>query len=235
MQDLAVHSNNGDLNEREASAMRRATGFHPSFSGVLIPDFERYVVDALGDVFVLTKTSRTGRVIALDLPRKLKKALDVYGYEIVSLNSCEAKNKTKKVHRLVAEIFIPNPEQKPQVNHINGIKHDNRVENLEWVSSSENITHSFQVLGNKPTSYWTGKNNPHLSQPIIVINAKSRAISRYSSQKALIQTGRVSASSITKKIDTNTPVRGLLIYRESYVKAYHADVWMEAYGIEVAA
>jgi hypothetical protein len=52
------------------------------------------------------------------------------------------KTKGYKIHRLVAEYFIPNPENKSQVNHINGRKWDNCVDNLEWVTESENMIHS---------------------------------------------------------------------------------------------
>ena len=61
------------------------------------------------------------------------------GYKIVTI-----ENKTKYVHRLVAEKYIPNPDNKPCINHINGIKSDNRIENLEWVTYLENNQHAKQ-------------------------------------------------------------------------------------------
>lgn len=69
------------------------------------------------------------------------------GYQRIVLMK-EATKKRFMCHRIVAQEFIPNPENKPFVNHINGNKSDNRVENLEWCTQSENELHSFRNLGN---------------------------------------------------------------------------------------
>lgn len=75
------------------------------------------------------------------------------GYRCIVLTKNKRTHRLR-VHRLVAQAFIPNPENKPQVNHINAIRDDNRVQNLEWVDNRENaIHHSMNFLKTKSSRF----------------------------------------------------------------------------------
>jgi hypothetical protein len=92
----------------------------------------RYLVDETGVVF----------------DTKLNKIAPQYtssnGYMVVYMNIPTVGRKVHRVHRLVATAFIPNPKNKPQVNHIDGVKTHNWVSNLEWCTASENAIHAFK-------------------------------------------------------------------------------------------
>ena len=93
------------------------------------------------------QVSNLGKVKSLNYKRgkhekEIKQALNSRGYLEVGLFN--GKVKTHRVHRLVAQTFIPNPENKDEVNHIDGNKKNNTVNNLEWNTSKENIHHAWE-------------------------------------------------------------------------------------------
>jgi hypothetical protein len=91
--------------------------------------------------------NREGSVYSVRSKRFINQNKHSLGYRQFYLTFFNGGGQWYKSHRLVALQFIPNPKNLSDVNHKNGIKHDNRVENLEWMSHSDNVLHSYKVLG----------------------------------------------------------------------------------------
>jgi hypothetical protein len=81
------------------------------------------------------------------------------------------------LHRLIAQAFIPNPENKPEINHINGIKTDNRIENLEWVTRSENAIHATKTGLLKYSEYRYNRARDINSKPVMCVETRKIYVS----------------------------------------------------------
>ena len=102
------------------------------------------------------KISNYGRVYSIKRNIILKPCHDSWGYLIVSLHN-EHEHYTTKISRLVAKAFISNSHNKPEVNHIDGNKENNHVDNLEWATRTENERHAFITGLNMRSSYDAGR------------------------------------------------------------------------------
>lgn len=124
----------------------------------------------------LYKVSNYGNIIKNKTNQQMKMSFNQFGYLRISLTK-NKKRKTIPVHRLVALSFIPNIKNNPCVNHINGIKHDNYIGNLEWVTYSENSIHAIKI-GLK--TFIKGKDNCK-SVPILQYNLDGNFIKEWDS------------------------------------------------------
>lgn len=110
-----------------------------------IKDYEGlYQISNYGNVKSLPKERHNRRGVYIQKEKLLSLTNTSTGYKKVELVK-DGKRKGFKVHRLVAQAFIPNPDEKPQVNHIDGDKTNNYVDNLEWATASENSIHAYNT------------------------------------------------------------------------------------------
>lgn len=112
-----------------------------------------------------------GKVFSVKRNKWLKNTLMTIGYYATTLRDANNNQKTVYVHRIVAMTYLENPENKATVNHINGIKTDNRIENLEWATYSENSKHAHKMGLNyisKSNREQTAKNIKGMSSKIVL-------------------------------------------------------------------
>lgn len=103
-----------------------------------------YRISNYGRVKSLKRTKRVFNK-NIDVPEIIRKnGYDMDGYQILPLNK-NSKKYTKKIHRLVAETFIPNLENKPCINHLDCNRNNNKVDNLEWCTQKENNLYTYKL------------------------------------------------------------------------------------------
>ena len=173
-----------------------------------IIDYENlYMISNLGRVKKLenqvTQKDLKGNIYTRTFPEKiLKERNNKTDYITVGLNTNNI-SKTFRIHRLVAIHFIPNPENKPEVNHINGIKSDNRLENLEWCTSAENSKHALETELTK-IQYGSETTNSKLTEKEVLEIRK------------LKETTNMTSTEIGKLFGVNQPAISKIIHRKTW-------------------
>lgn len=129
---------------------------------------DKYLVSSYGVV----KSIVTGKIL---------KATSDVNYPAISY-VINGKHCTKRVHRLIALTFIPNPNNYKEINHIDGNKKNNRIENLEWCDRSRNCSHMYLIGRAKPVKSWLGRiNEPDRSTPINQLSLSGQLIQAWPS------------------------------------------------------
>lgn len=159
-----------------------------------------YQVSSLGKVKSLSRSIYNGKGFYLSKDKILKPNVLAKGYLQVDLKR-KRKRHALQVHRIVAMTFIPNPNGYPQINHINGDKQDNRVDNLEWCNNSQNQIHAWRTGLQRKHNTWGGKRKG-VRVALIGIDGEVEKIYDFATHAAK-EFGDISSSNLLKAINRN--------------------------------
>ena len=126
-----------------------------------VEGWSKYSVSSNGDI----RRDETNRILA--------GGHDLDGYRQITLCQ-DGKRKMFKLHRLIALAFVPNPDHKPMVNHIDGVKTNNQVSNLEWVTNQENQDHYWRVINCE--EHHIRRVNSHKGKGLLSENPNAKAV-----------------------------------------------------------
>lgn len=162
-----------------------------------------YQVSNLGRVRSLDRYSWNGYKYWLQRGKILKPCQQKSGYLNVDLSDGHSKSHKYRVHRLVAQAFIPNPNNYPQVNHKDEDKSNNKVENLEWCTAKYNLNYGHHNKKAANTRMKNGfekiaiKNGRMVSKPVIQLTLDGKIIKYYNSQSEAARKNNIKSGGIS--------------------------------------
>lgn len=161
----------------------------------------------LGRIKSFIRNNKTGRILN-------NKVVNSAGYLRISI-----LGRKYFIHRIIAELFVPNPENKPEVNHIDGNKMNNRADNLEWVTRSENMKRAYQLGLQKPSekqkqavSKW---NKEHRIKKVYQYDTEGNLLNCFKSQQEAAKNLNLSEASISRILN------GQRNNRKNYILTYN--------------
>lgn len=167
-----------------------------------IKDYPNYMVSSYGNV----KSIKNNKI--------LKNHVTDQGYCIVSLYDNPKKGKHFKVHRLVAFSFIENKLNKRTINHKDGNKLNNCVDNLEWCTHSENHKHAYSKLNRKAASLGRKGSKAFRSIPVLQYDKEGNFIKMFDSQKIASQELNISFNHISSVCNGKRKTTGGFIWKK---------------------